>query len=85
MGGESMTYWDVHKLHEGLHDGLLNGPKQVYLALACNSLIVRAGPILGIVCISNYWVANQVRHSASSCVSDLSARSYLFSLMYVIV
>jgi hypothetical protein len=31
--GLSMKFWDFHKLPSGLSQGLLNGPKQVYVAL----------------------------------------------------
>src|SRR5262245_8262697 len=33
-GGISMSYWDFHKFPAG-NSGLLNGPKQVYVALVC--------------------------------------------------
>lgn len=45
MGGESMTYWDVHKLPASEMTGLLNGPKQVYLALACFAIPLVVGLI----------------------------------------
>lgn len=34
-GDESMSYWDFHKLPSGITQGILNGPKQVYVALVC--------------------------------------------------
>jgi hypothetical protein len=30
-----MSYWDFHKIPGGMTQGILNGPKQVYWALAC--------------------------------------------------
>ena len=33
-GPFSLSYWDFHKMPAG-NSGLLNGPKQVYVALAC--------------------------------------------------
>ena len=32
--GHSMSYWDFHKMPESAMRGLLNGPKQVYVAMA---------------------------------------------------
>lgn len=48
MGGESMTYWDVHKMEGGEMLGLLNGPKQVYIALACFAVPL----VLGLIAIA---------------------------------
>jgi hypothetical protein len=31
--GHSMSYWDFHKMPESAMRGLLNGPKQVYVAM----------------------------------------------------
>jgi hypothetical protein len=32
-GPISMSYWDFHKMPKSLTEGLLNGPKQVYVAM----------------------------------------------------
>ena len=33
--GISLTFWDFHKMPSSISTGLLNGPKQVYVALVC--------------------------------------------------
>jgi len=41
--GHSMTYWDFHKLPGSEFAGLLKGPKQVYVALACFAVPLMMG------------------------------------------
>jgi hypothetical protein len=46
--GFSMSYWDIHKLSGGASEGLLNGPNQVFVALACFAIPTLMG-LLAIV------------------------------------
>lgn len=41
--GHSMTFWDFHKIPAGDMVGLLKGPKQVYVALACFAVPLALG------------------------------------------
>src|SRR3569623_2999074 len=41
--GHSMTFWDFHKFPGGEMAGLLKGPKQVYVALACIAVPLALG------------------------------------------
>lgn len=45
--GMSMKFWDFRQMPEGFATGLLNGPKQVYIALA-GFLVVAAAGVSGI-------------------------------------
>jgi hypothetical protein len=44
--GHSITFWDSHKMHESAMQGLLNGPKQVYIAMVGFGLAAAMG-VLG--------------------------------------
>ena len=41
--GHSMTFWDFHKFPASDMVGLLKGPKQVYIALACFAVPLALG------------------------------------------
>ena len=41
--GHSMTFWDFHKIPASDMVGLLKGPKQVYVALACFAVPLMMG------------------------------------------
>jgi hypothetical protein len=41
-GSISVSYWDFHKMPEGTR-GLINGPKQVYVAMVCFGLTALMG------------------------------------------
>ena len=49
----SMTFWDVHSAPKLPSEGLLNGPSQVYIALACFALPL----IMGLLAIATKQLA----------------------------
>lgn len=51
--GLSMSYWDFHTMPSSFMTGLLNGPKQVYVALACFSIPL----LLGLIAIATKQLA----------------------------
>ncbi len=41
--GMSISYWDFHKFPSSATEGLLNGPKQVYVAMVCFAVPLAMG------------------------------------------
>ena len=43
LGGQSIKYWDFHNAPESATRGILNGPKQVYIAIVCFLAVAAMG------------------------------------------
>ena len=43
--GMKMSYWDFHKMPSSPTEGLINGPHQVYIAMACFAVVLVMGII----------------------------------------